>query len=237
MNIAIVDDCLQDLNVLKDHIQQYQKEHEVSLEVTSFTSGKEFLDSNRDFDVVFLDIEMPEPDGLKTARILRERDKSVPIIFETNMANYALKGYEVNAMDFIVKPVVYSSFQDRFSRAIAFARTQEKKVVMVNGKDDEIVCIYTKDIHYIEKEKNYTFYHTAYGTYNKRQTLEQAISSFSGYTLLQASSGLFINPNYLEKILPTSIIVGGEEMPLARRRKQKFIEEYMQYLSQRNREQ
>jgi two-component system, LytTR family, response regulator LytT len=234
MNIVIVDDCLQDQEKLKESIQRYCESNKENVDVTCFSSGKEFLDSNREFDVIFLDIEMPGIDGMQAARIIREHNKAVPIIFVTNMANYALKGYEVHAMDFIVKPIEYESFQDRFSRAINFAKSQQSKIVMVNDDNDDISCIYTKDICYIEKKKNYTFYHTSYGTYHKRETLEQAIESISGYTLLQASSGLYINPNFLEKILSTSIVVNGEEMPLARRRKQLFIEKYMQYLSQRN---
>lgn len=234
MNIAIVDDCLNDQEKLKEFINRYAESNDEMIDVICFSSGKDFLDSNKDFDVVFLDIEMPILDGIKTAKLLREKDKSVPIIFETNMANYALEGYEVHAMDFIVKPITYDNFQDRFFRAFEFSKSQQQKKIMVNDKNDDIVSISTKDVCYIEKNKNYTFYKTPFETYHKRETLEQAVESVSGITFIQASSGLYINPNYLEKILPTSIIVKGEEKPLARRRKQQFINEYMKYLSCRN---
>lgn len=236
MNIAIVDDCLNDQIILKEFINRYSKLNEEKIDVICFSTGKDFLDSNKDFDVVFLDIEMPILDGIKTAKLLREKNKSVPIIFETNMANYALFGYEVHAMDFIVKPITYDNFQDRVSRAVEFAKSQQQKKIIVYDKNDDIVTITTKDVCYIEKNKNYTFYKTPFEVYHKRETLEQAIESSFDKKLIQASSGLFINPNYLEKILSTSIIINGEEKPLARRRKQQFINEYMQYLSYRNKQ-
>lgn len=234
MTIAIIDDCIKDIEILKDFINRYKSKYNEPFEILSFSSGEEFLGSSNDLDIIFLDIEMPELDGIKTAQLIRKKDKKIPIIFQTNMANYALQSYEVHALDFIVKPITYEIFEDRFTRALEFAKLQQKKAIIVKDNDNSLIKIYNSDIYYIEKKQNYTFFYTIFGIFKTRQSLKQTIKSLDNYIMLQASSGTYINPNYLEKILSTSIIVNKIEMPLSRRRKQQFIQEYMQYLSNRN---
>lgn len=115
--IAIVEDKNEALLALENHIARYTREKGVECSYTHFANGLFFLENYKaDFDVVFMDIDMPLMNGMEAAKRLREVDGHVPLVFITDLKQYALKGYEVEAMDFLVKPVSYAAFSTMLDR-------------------------------------------------------------------------------------------------------------------------
>ena len=107
-NIAIVEDEDLAAQALIDHIKQYEAQTGQSFQIFRFANGADFLQDYRAvYAVVFLDVQMPRMNGLETALQLRRCDKNVSIIFITNLVQYALKGYEVDAVSYLIKPVSY----------------------------------------------------------------------------------------------------------------------------------
>ena len=106
MKIAIVDDSRKDAERLKGYVEQFCAEQEEPVQIFVYRDGLDFLDEmKKNFDIVFMDVEMPHLDGIKTAKRMRETDESTVLVFITNMAQYAIHGYEVNAIEYMVKPV------------------------------------------------------------------------------------------------------------------------------------
>ena len=117
--IAIVEDEAAVREQLAGYVQRYTRQYGTPFEVTEFADGMEILEDYRpQFDIIFLDVEMKHLDGMETARRIRERDGGVLIVFITNMAQYAIRGYEVDALDYVLKPVNYYQFCTKLSRAI-----------------------------------------------------------------------------------------------------------------------
>lgn len=133
-NIAIVEDQDNAAQRLAGYIDKYAAETGQEFRVTRFCNGEEFLkDYKCVFAVVFMDIQMPKKDGMEAAVELRRKDKNVSIIFITNLVQYALKGYEVDAVSFLVKPVSYCDFSLKFRKALDIYIMNEDRSFTVNA--------------------------------------------------------------------------------------------------------
>lgn len=105
-NIAIVEDSKEATDVLKSYFDRFSEEMGARFNVVCFDNALDFLENySSAFNLVLMDINMPHMDGMEASHRLREIDNNVTLIFVTNMAQYAIRGYEVGATDFIVKPV------------------------------------------------------------------------------------------------------------------------------------
>ena len=104
--IAIVEDEAPCREELRGYIERYGQEHGQEFSVYPFADGSEILQNYEPrYDVILLDIEMPRVGGMEAAQAIREVDENVVLVFITNMAQYAIKGYSVGALDFVMKPV------------------------------------------------------------------------------------------------------------------------------------
>ena len=111
IRIALVEDEAEVRAQLQGYVQRHTRQYGTEFVVTEFADGMELLDDYRPvYDVLFLDVEMKHLDGMETARRVRELDKDVIIVFITNMAQYAIGGYAVGALDYVHKPVPYFAF-------------------------------------------------------------------------------------------------------------------------------
>ncbi len=150
LRIAIVEDDPEDQNRLQQMLRQFSDTCQEKCAVTVFGGGAEFLGNYRpEYDLVLMDVEMPGMNGLDTARELRTLDASVILIFITNMAQYAIRGYEVDALDYVLKPVNYYSFELKMKkvRRILNEREGSSLVLFVKG---EMRRIPVKSILYVE---------------------------------------------------------------------------------------
>lgn len=230
IRIAIVEDQAEDFHILENYIRQYGKENQLLAEIMHFANGLNFLDEyTPDFDVVFMDVEMPHIDGIDTSRKLRELDQSVPLVFVTNMIQYAINGYEVNAIDFMVKPVTYYNFSKKLSKALVYAGRNRQKH-MVFRKEEEDIIVPVQEIYYIEKVKNYAMFYTKKGEFRMRMTIAEAESELGKYEFVKCCSGCIVNLAYVSKVRNDSLFVNEKQIPLARRQKKEFLLKLAQYL-------
>ena len=107
---AIVDDDKQAIEEIASYIKRFCGETGCEITCTGFSDAIGFLERSHSFDVVFLDIEMPFLNGMSAAEKLRETNDGIALIFVTNTAKYAVRGYSVNAVDYLLKPVSYPRF-------------------------------------------------------------------------------------------------------------------------------
>ncbi len=223
MRIAIVEDELKDANLLTNYVKKYNQENELNIEATVFRNPVDFLsDYTGEFDAVFLDIEMPMMDGMETARRLRRMDSDVSIIFVTNLAQYAIGGYEVGALDYILKPVDYFSFIFRLEKVMTAHMGKEDSVITIKTKDS-IQCIKTSEIYYIESDKHYVHYHTAKGTFTTRKTLTAVMEELKNTPFERCSKSYFVNVKHVTEVQKDTVIVGKASVPLSRSMREQFL--------------
>ena len=135
--VSIVEDEAAAAEKLKEFLKKYSEKNNVLFNTTVYTDGESFLSNYKsDVDIVFMDIELPDSNGMEISAKLRELDQLVTIVFVTNMQQFAAKGYSVGAADFIVKPITYyafSSMLNRIMHAIVATKTCELTIKTVNG--------------------------------------------------------------------------------------------------------
>lgn len=130
IKIALVEDEEASALRIKEFIERYEKGINEKIEVRWFPDSLVFLDEYAaEYDVIFMDIDMPNLNGIETAKELRKRDPMVALIFVSIMVQFAVEGYSVDAMDFLVKPVSYLSFSIKLEKAINFSK-KNKKIVL-----------------------------------------------------------------------------------------------------------
>lgn len=148
--IALVEDEAEAADVLASFIDRYGTEKGTGFTVVRFCNAIDFELTRQKFDLVFMDIQMPGIDGMEAAHLMRTYDSETPIIFVTNLAQYAVKGYEVDALDFIVKPVSYYNFRMRMDKAMRRIARVGGRSVVINTRDGLRVAS-VSDIEYVER--------------------------------------------------------------------------------------
>lgn len=132
LRVAVAEDNPKDRERLLSFLKKYGEEKDVQIEVAEYTDGSELLDQYRPcYDVIFLDVEMPQMDGMKAAEKIRETDEEVILIFITNMAKYAIRGYEVQALDYVLKPVKYEAFTVKMDKVKRLAEKKKDKSISI----------------------------------------------------------------------------------------------------------
>ena len=127
IQIAIVEDEEIYVKQLTEYIRKYQTERGRSIKVTVFGDGEDITENySGGFDIILMDIQMRFMDGMTAAEKIRQMDQKVIIMFITNMIQYAVRGYEVDAMDYVVKPVEYFSFSQKLDKAVGRMRSEVK---------------------------------------------------------------------------------------------------------------
>lgn len=221
--IAIVEDNKVECQILFDQLVALQKRDNLSLEILPFASGAEFLAQYKaDYDLVFLDIDMPGLNGIETARAIRQADSTVILIFVTNMAQYALTGYEVEALDYILKPLNPYNFAIKVRRALKRTAKAHNKTITVREKSITY-RVNIADIHYLEVAGHYVVYHTAAGSLNEYSTLKDACKKIGSSLFVQCSQSYLVNLTYVDSVSRTSVHVAGEELFISRKMRPAFL--------------
>lgn len=161
-NIAIVEDEWECFERLKECLEKYNEEYGVMFNITHYSNGIDFISSYKaDYDIVFMDVDMPEMNGFSTAKKLRKMDSTVTLIFVTHLAKYAIKGYEVDALDYVLKPVDYAVFKMKIDRAIKRSKLNDSSEVVIKHKEG-VARISLAELLYVEISNHDLIYHTAH---------------------------------------------------------------------------
>lgn len=229
IKIAIVEDEQLYAKQLHEYLRKYEKENGEAIEVTIYSDGDQIVEKYQSqYDIILMDIEMKFMDGMSAAEEIRKIDTEVVIIFITNMTQYAIRGYAVDALDYVLKPVSYFVLSQRLNRAIGRMRKRESKMIMVNMKGG-IVRLNIANIYYIESQGHTLILHTILGDYETSGTMKEMESKLLGMNFCRGNKGYLINLQHVDGISDGCAIVKDEKLILSRARKKEFMEALTKY--------
>jgi len=229
IQIAIVEDDLPCREELKSFLLRYQKEKNCCFVLDDFASADAFLDSfhSGEYQMIFLDIEMPGTNGMEAAKRLRKTDDDVLLFFVTNLSQYALESYEVQAFNFMVKPIAYNNFFLKMERAIERIRNgaDDKLIVPVKEEDQTVEkVIRISDIRYVEVYNHRMVYHTVNGEMSVREGSMKSVSSkLEPYGFAMCDQSYLVNLRYITAVDKEEVYVGKDVVKISRRKRAEFL--------------
>lgn len=223
--IAIVEDEAAVREQLAGYVQRYTRQYGTPFEVTEFADGMEILEDYRpQFDIIFLDVEMKHLDGMETARRIRERDGGVLIVFITNMAQYAIRGYAVGALDYVLKPVPYFAFSQQLQKALGQLEKRERHYLAV-AMDGGMRRLDAAEIYYLESEGHKVHFYTEKEDFMVPGTLKNYEEKLVGRAFARCNSGYLVNLAQVSGVQQDMVQVGPYALQISRPRRKAFMAE------------
>lgn len=232
IQIAIVEDEPLFARQLENYIRQYEKESGKQIQITMFADGEDITDHySGSYDIILMDIQMQFMDGMTAAEKIRELDQEVIIMFITNMIQYAVRGYEVDAMDYVVKPVEYFAFSQKLDKAIGRLKRPVSIFVTIPTEDGR-QKLAVSDIYYMESQGHYARYRTARGEFLSRVSLKELEDEMKQYGFFRCGKGFLVNMKHVDGISGGDCLIGGDRIPISRNKKNEFMELLLQYMNE-----
>lgn len=201
MRVAVVEDELLSRKKILSYLEMFEKESGIPIQVETLTDGTEIVEkynTGKKYDVILLDIEMEHMDGMK--------------------------GYEVSALDFLVKPVSYYMFVEKMHKAYDRVSMREERSIIIKGKE----CIYkvhTTELIYIEVQNHSLTFHTMQGNYMCTGSLKKVEKDLEGLPFARCSSSYLLNLMHVLRIEKEHVIMDNkDELLLSRLKRQEFME-------------
>ncbi len=208
MRFAVCDDEEKFRVQARDMIDKLAGSLDVIVDV--YEDGRALLDAfdKNPYDVLFLDIEMPAMDGITLARKLRERSDNIYIVFLTGHVEYALEGYEVNALRYLTKPVQ----EDKLREVIRFVmdKNTSKRQVMIK-EDGEEMLLNVADIIYLEAQNQYVMIYTTEGEHLIRYNISDFEEKLKNDGFFRCHRGYLISLAKVKKLVKSDVLMEGPD--------------------------
>ena len=200
--------------------------------MTVYSDGDELVERYRaQFDIILLDVEMPFLNGMTAAEMIRRQDPEVILIFITNMPQYAIRGYAVDALDYVLKPVNYFAFSQRLERAIRRLGRREAVYLTIPVKGGTMK-VAADDVYYVESLGHQLIYHTRTGNYAATAgTIQQMENDLAPLHFFRCHKGYLVNLNHVDGIRDGCALVGDAQLPISRAKKAALLESLTAYIS------
>ena len=230
MRIAVVDDEQVEREVLQGYLRRYAQEYGGNFEVDTFSSADALLSSySIIYDVLIFDIDMPGTNGIEAARQIRRMDRNTVLLFVTNIAQYAINGYEVDAVDYIIKPISYYDFALKFQRAISKA-VQKKQTYLILETVEGTRRVDVSRIVYVEALGHYLTFHIGEETFRVRGNIRDYEQRLRPYNFCQIHKSFLVNMEFIEEIHTGELIVGQTTLSIGRVYREQLMQSYFKFV-------
>ena len=230
VRIAIVEDDPVYTRQLKDYLAQYERSSGERFSITCFTDGDEIaIEYEARYDIILMDIEMRYMNGMTAAEEIRRRDTEVVIIFITNTPQYALKGYAVDALDYVLKPISYHAFTQRIQRALVRMQRRTRRYIRIDSQEGSQKLDLSR-IYYVEVQGRSLAYHTADGIFETQGTMKETQEKLGEKDFFRCNKGILVNLEQVVGMRGDNALVGSEEVQVSRSKKKAFLDALNNYI-------
>ena len=230
ISIAIVEDEDSCAKQMEEYLARYAAESGEEFETVRFCDGDEILENYRaQYDIILMDVQMKFMDGMTAAEEIRKVDPEVVIIFITNMAQYAIRGYAVDALDYVLKPISYFAFSQRLERAIGRMKRRARRymTIAIRGGAQKLDI---SRILYVESQGHNLIFCTAEGEHTTTGTMREVEEKLENYGFYRCNKGCLVNLEHVDSVRDGCAMVNGQALPISRGRKNDFLAALTDYV-------
>lgn len=223
-NVAICDDEIREIAHIRSLLEKYDMEYEVSFNIDEYKSGKDlaktYITAGK-YDILFLDVEMPGKSGLDIARSVRNiPDSTVKIVFISNYPEYMQDSFNVQAFNYLTKPIYYNAFCNLMTGLISQINEGRDNIIVINV-DNSSVAIPIKDIISIKTSSanNGTLHYTTTNNdYFGKGLLSDEEKRLKAHSFVSPYRGILINLLHVHFVKQKELVLdNGDIIPISRR--------------------
>lgn len=230
LSVAVCDDEMLDCcNIAKD-IKDILEEMGTTIIIRQFSSGKDLIQAIENFDIIFLDIMMCGMNGMKTAQFLREKAFDKILIFISSSREYVFEAYDVEAFQYLVKPVENSKLRRVLQRAVGKLEHDLGDFIIIN-KERQRKKLLLKDIYYFEIRGRIISVHGVEGTVDYYEQIGNLEEELRGKGFFRCHKSFLVNLKYVDSYNRQEIVLDtGDRIAIAKRRYEAFCREILEYM-------
>lgn len=231
LKILILEDEKFQIDRLAGFLNRYKNDHpQFVYTLETYERGLLLLDAyKRDADIVFLDIKVPDMLGMDVAQHIRKMDKNVMIMFVTNLTQYAIDGYSVEAFDYILKPLHYASFCKKMDRALRVLSYREPQLMLDLRTKDSGHRIPADCVTHIEISAHNLLFYADGEVFKQWGTLSEYEELLRKVHFARSSSSFLVNLKYVRGIKKDEVLLTNGAVPLSRAKRKEFLAALAQY--------
>ncbi len=228
--IAIVEQDTEAVEQMNMYIQRYGRSEGLDLAVDVFDRAERFLAQYKPvYDIIFLAIDLAGLSGMDAAKRLRKLDADVVLVFVTSVARDAIRGYEVDALDFVLKPLSYYAFSVKLERALLRVKHRAGKHIMLKTSDG-VHRLEIRQIFYLETNSRMLYYHTSSGVYSVRDSLRSAEQMLQEEAFARCNQCYLVNLQHVTDVRDDYVTVAGTQLEISRRNRKSFLASVVAYI-------
>ena len=214
--IAIVEDEELYVKELQEYLKRYEQEFGEKFDIVVYRDGDSIVNQYKaQFDIILMDIQMKFVDGMTAAEEIRQIDPKVGIIFITNMIEYAVRGYEVDALAYILKPVNYFQFSQKLKKALGKVKDSQDHCITISVKGG-VHKIALEKLLYVESQGHTLNYYLEDRLISNRENLSNIESILAEYGFYRINKGCLVNLKYVDTVIDGNCIINGISLPISR---------------------
>lgn len=230
MRIAICDNQQEYRKLILQYVKFYFQEHLIDLEAYEFGSGEELLSSDKTFDIVFLDIEMNELNGIQTTKELNIRNKNTIIFIVTAYQKYLDDAMDLNVFRYIDKPIQAKRLYNGLDKAIDLINNNE---ITFKTRNDGIVTIHKNDIIYVEVKRKIVYVNTIEKQYIAREKMDFFKENLTASYFAIPHVSYVINFNFVKKFQRDRVqLKNGQIVSIAPKKQTEIKKKFMQFMGE-----
>lgn len=214
--IAICDDEQNQIEYITSIVTSWSNHKGHSCEIRTFASAEAFLfeyEEDKAYDILLLDVEMKNMNGIELAKRIRKDNNRAEIIFITSHFEFVGEGYEVDALHYLIKPISVEKFTQVLTKAAEKLSVEPPSVVI--SCEGETVKLYESDILYVESFLHYIVIHTKDNEYKIKENISVFENKVSD-VFYRIHRSCLVSLKYITRISRTSVNIGNTELPLSR---------------------